>query len=219
MKITLKNPIQISKECKDKPAQTLIACYIYTTLILVFCITVISIYHLVLFGIGSLKQQNLNIADFEAIGIELIDENTLVTITDDAQLIYENKGNVKNLSFKVETSADPGEWVLFYQNNENAGYSIEKMVYAKQVGDMYVFEMPANTIKIRFDLGVIPSNTMEFESIQINTFSFINITNIGTETLFYAFILPLVLYTILLMINEMKFINTIVLKILPKKNR
>ncbi len=217
MKIAFKTPMQISEDCKTKPIYMLIACYAFVTIFFAFCILLLSIYHLILFGIGSLEEQELTITDFEAIGIELISENELITVSDDAQLLYENKGNVKNLTFKVETSNDPGEWVLFYQSNENAGYSVQKMVYAKQINDTYIFEIPAGTTKIRFDLGVIPSNTMLFESIEINTFSFTNITNIGTDTLFYMLVLPIVLYTILLSINEFKYFYFLILNLLQKK--
>lgn len=116
---------------------------------------------------GRTSQKELTVEDFVHVGIEMADENTIINSTNDSQMIY--TGPIRNLLIKCSFSADPGEFICFYNYRGNDAFGTHRMKYAKIIGDYYWFEFPPFTQQIRLDTGVEPSITVVFDSITINT--------------------------------------------------
>lgn len=135
---------------------------------------------------GLRQPRALTLADFEAVGTQQLDETTLVTATDDAQLHLPFAG-AHSLWVRCEFSLDPGEFVLFYQNRAGAEFSAGKMLHAQRYGDWYVFTPPAGTQKIRLDLGVYPSITVHFDEIVLDRYTGFSL---DTGALVWAALLP-----------------------------
>ena len=117
--------------------------------------------------IGGNAKQQLTVADFTPVDVEVVNENTIINSTGDSQLIY--TGPIRNMRIKCSFSIDPGEFVCFYNYRGNNAFGIHRMRYAKIIGDCYWFEFPPGTKQIRLDTGVEPSITVVFDSITINT--------------------------------------------------
>lgn len=144
-------------------------------------------------ALGLWREQALCPADFTGVGIEVVDDATLETATDDAQLHYTADG-MHSLWVRCSFSTDPGEFVLFYQNRMEAEFDARKELYARRYGDWYVFPLPAGTRKIRLDLGVLPSVKVHFDEIILNRRT---PPMLDTEALVWAAVLPGLLFEVL----------------------
>ncbi len=188
----------ISTKINSNKLNVLKYCYIF-----VFCVIIIYNLLLSLYNYINLKPVELSLYDFNQVGAEIIDDSTVITATADTQLIYESDKPILNLYFNADTLFNVGEWILFYQNDLDKEFSVEKQLYAKYNGEEYYFSLPINTKKIRFDLGVTASNTINFYELVLNKSSFNSINAFESNDLFNIFVLPLVLYSIILLFNDL----------------
>lgn len=192
----MKNKISMDNQWyKQQPQKLLAGCYLWTAVVMLRIVTITSLLNLIAYKVGFYQQKMLNIYDFEHIGVEVVDDMTLINATNDTQLIYE--GNIKNLYVKCNFSAEPGEFVAFYSKRNNYAFGSHQMVYAMQEGEYYVFRFPIGTKQVRIDTGVEPSITVSFDEIMLNKQSLREITGINTGCLFYLMICPMVLFSIL----------------------
>ncbi len=162
---------------------------------IIFSLIIHSIYGLFnLYGFktGKYVQKSLTVKDFQIVGAETSSDNTLITTTDDAQLIL--TGDVKSITIKCEFSQDPGEFVSFYNKSADNAFSAQKMLYAKFIDGYYVFEYPFGTKQIRIDAGVFPSITVDFDEIIINKPTVQTVWGSITSQLFYCLVVPPVLF-------------------------
>lgn len=176
---------------------------------IIFSIIIHSLYGLVnLYGFKSGKyvEKSLTVKDFQPMGAEFSDDMTLISTTDDAQLIY--TGDVRNIIIKCEFSQDPGEFVSFYNKSADNAFGTHKMLYAKYIDGYYVFQYPIGTKQIRIDTGIFPSITVNFEEITINKPTVSTVWGSVTSQFFYCLVVPPVLF----------LLTDTVKQILKKKN-
>ena len=192
----MKNKISmVNQWCKQQPQKLLARCYIGTAAIMLRIVTITSLLNLIAYKVGFYQQKMLNIHDFEQIGVEVVDNMTMINATNDTQLICE--GNIKNIYIKCDFSADPGEFVAFYSRKNNYAFGTHQMLHARQDGEYYIFRFPIGTKQVRIDTGVEPSITVSFDEIMLNKQSLREITGINIGYLFYLMICPMVLFSIL----------------------
>ncbi len=141
---------------------------------------------------GITSQQELTVADFVHVGIEMVDENTVINATDDSQMIY--TGNIRNLLIKCDFSLPPGEFVCFYNYRGNDAFGTHRMKYAKIYDGYYLFEFPIGTKQIRLDTGVEPSIKIDFHSITINTPSLKTVTGVTVGDCFTLLTVPALIF-------------------------
>ncbi len=184
---------KIYKYIKKHPKRSLLFCYIITALVVLLFALFLGLCNYILFLTGFFKQQELNVSSFEPIGIEVINDNTIITEIEDSQLILNGVGHIRSLHVVASFSQNPGEVNAFYLSNENADFSIQKTTYGKYENGTYSFTFPISTTKLRFDCGVTPSNTIIFESLIINRLTFSDLVVINGATLFFILVLPLII--------------------------
>ena len=121
---------------------------------------------------GKVEERFLTIADFEPLEVELPEEGVVITAGADPRLILHEPGVVRRLMVQVDFSANPGELQGYYATKPDV-YSEKQKVYAEYIGDgWYLFELPYSLQPIRslrMDLGVIPSITVTFGEMRLNT--------------------------------------------------
>lgn len=137
---------------------------------------------------GRFAAKDLSVADFEVVGAMPVGYQTVLTTTDDDQLIYD--GPVRELDIVFASSQDPGELVAFYTHKANGGFGTDRMVYAQKYGDGYRFIFPDSTCRVRLDLGVYPEVWFDFFEIKINPTGWQNLFRFGTKDLFYGLVCP-----------------------------
>ena len=137
---------------------------------------------------GKVKETQLTLADFEIIGGEITDDNTLENRTDDTQLIY--TGDIRNLIVKCTFSENPGEFICFYNSKANDVFGTNKMEYTRIYDGYYHFYFPLGTKQIRLDTGVFPTTVTEFEEIIINRPTVSTVLGLTAGDLFTAFVIP-----------------------------
>lgn len=127
----------------------------------------------VLVQTGGIQQRQYTLANFQPVGLTIVDEKNLVNETDDPQLIMNDvQTPLKNIWLKATFSQDPGEVVLFYTTKVGEPYSIKKMVHAEYLDGYYYFVMPASQIQsLRIDTGMFPSMQVCISEITFNRFS------------------------------------------------
>ncbi len=144
---------------------------------------------------GVYPEKSLSLDDFEHVGVEIIDDMTMINATDDTQLIY--TGNIKNLYIKCDFSYEPGEFIAFYSRGKNYSFGTNKMEYARREGDYWVFRFPAGTQQVRLDTGVYPSITVSFEEITANNLTLKEATGFSAGHIFYMLVCPGVIYSVI----------------------
>ncbi len=181
-------------------------CYLFVFIVIVIFNLLNCIYNYI-----NLEHLEMTVNDFSHVGVEVVDDYTIITETDDTQFIYQSDKPILNLYFKADTLFNVGEWVLFYQNDLDKEFSADKKLYAKHDGEGYYFQIPLNTKKIRFDLGVTASNTITFNELTVNKSSLFAINAFQRDDLFSIFVLPLVLFSAILLCNDAYlFLNKII---------
>ena len=176
------------------PFKSLALCYAVIILATLIIQGALGLGRYYMYKSGQIWEKQLTLNDFTQIGTELVDPMQIITATDDAQLIYTDKG-VNNLYIKCDFSIYPGEFVLFYANDVEDGFSTAKMLYAKRYGDYYVFRLPFGTEKVRVDLGIFPSVTINFDEIIVNKYSFNEIMRFSTAQIFWLLVIPSIIFT------------------------
>ncbi len=131
-------------------------------------------------------QKSLDINDFEQVDIEVINGMSFITETDDSQLIY--TGNIRNLCVQCDYNVYPGEFICFYNYRGNYSFGLNRVVYAKQYGDYYIYTFPIGTKQIRFDQGVVPSVRFDYKEITLNRQTAQDIFRYSTSDLFWWFV-------------------------------
>ncbi len=168
---------------------------------LIFAVAIMALYHLVVGALSTfrLSNEDLNISDFELITLEVVDEDTVITETEDSQMHLQ--GDILNLYVKCDFSYHPGEFVAFYQDDLDKDFSAEKLIYSRNEGDYYVFNFPLNTKKIRVDIGIFPSITVNFDEITLNKFNAVTLFRLSTSSIFYILLITLVATCIFMKID------------------
>lgn len=180
------------KKLMDKHCTTavnrLLACY----LVFVCLFAVLHLGYTAVSGAGFLMgktvQKELTVADFTPVDVEIVDDSTIINASGDSQLIY--SGNIRNLIVKCSFSADPGEFVCFYNFSGNDVFGTHRMEYAKLYNGCYIFEFPLGTKQIRLDTGVEPSVMVAFDRITINKPTIKTLTGITAGDLFTLLVVP-----------------------------
>ncbi len=181
------------KFIKDHPKRSLFICYVLSFVFVTLAVLLIGLVNYVLFALGIYVQKDMKISDFELVGIEIIDENTIETATEDAQLIAEHESDIRSLHITLNYERDPGEVNAFYLGANDAAFGIDRSIYGKYDDGTYVFNFPPGTKKIRFDCGITSSNIIEVESIVINRATFSDLVPFNSTAIFIIFILPLII--------------------------
>ncbi len=202
--------LKIDTYIKSHTLKCIVICYAAVSIIVLFCALAIGAVNLLLFSTNYYSTLNLNINSFDHIGIEVVNENTIITTTNDSQLILNDAKNIKSLHINARYSQLPGEVNLFYAQNANDDFSSNKMLYAQYKDGYYTFNLPLGTKKIRFDCGVHSDVTIEFGDIILNRATFFDLVPINTSMLFIILILPLFLLT---------FTDILASLIINKKNK
>lgn len=118
---------------------------------------------------GSLVTFSLVPEDFTLSGIRAEDGGYMTT-DNDPQMIYEKTMKVSKVRMEMEYSLEPGEIVMYYTNPGDAGFSPNKRVWGKPVGDSgYEFDLTLQEVsRIRIDPTMYPSNHLRFGRIMVN---------------------------------------------------
>lgn len=166
-------------------ARLLVAAYVVTA---VSVVVLHLVYGACIALSGRFAAKDLTVSDFEAVGAMPAGYQTVLTTTDDDQLIYD--GPVRELDIIFISSQDPGEMVAFYTHKPNGEFGTDRMVYAQKYGDGYRFVFPDSTCRVRLDLGVYPDVWFDFLEIRINPDGWQNLFRFGTKDLFYGLVCP-----------------------------
>lgn len=180
-----------------KPIAALCVCYGIVVAFIIVAHLAPGAFDEILYLTGGLKEKSLSLNDFTHVDVEQISDMEMINASGDTQLHFSDNEQIRNLHIKCTFSSDPGEFVLFYANNAQQGFGTNKQLYAKIVGDEYVFTLPRGAKAIRIDTGVEPSVTVNFDYITLNKHSFNNSMRFSTATIFNMLILPALLYAIL----------------------
>ncbi len=173
--------------------KSILICYVGVTLFFIIFAALIGFINFMLYSFNYYTTAELNVNSFEHVGIEVVNEHTLITQTDDSQLILSDVGNIKSLHMRLNYSQLPGEINLFYASDEHDDFSANKMLYAQYKDGYYTFNLPLGTKKIRFDCGVHASNTIEITDITLNRNTFLDLVPFNTNVLFLIMVLPLII--------------------------
>ncbi len=177
---------------QKKPEKMLVRFYLLTLAVTVLLHLLMGAGQFIAYQVGLYEKRALQIRDFEPVGVEIVDDETVITQTDDSQLIF--NGNVKTIKIKCEFLQNPGEFVSFYNKTADGAFGIQKMMYAKIKNGYYVFDYPFGTRQVRIDLGVVPSVMIKVSDIQLNDQSAAQMMDYSNGELFYLFTVPLVLF-------------------------
>lgn len=177
---------------QKKPEKMLVRFYLLTLAVMVLLHLLMGAGQFIAYQVGLYEKRALQIRDFEPVGVEIVDDETVITQTDDSQLIF--NGNVKTIKIKCEFLQNPGEFVSFYNKTADGAFGIQKMMYAKIKNGYYVFDYPFGTRQVRIDLGVVPSVMIKVSDIQLNDQSAAQMMGYSNGELFYLFTVPLVLF-------------------------
>ncbi len=177
---------------QKKPEKMLVRFYLLTLAVTVLLHLLMGAGQFIAYQVGLYEKRALQIRDFEPVGVEIVDDETVITQTDDSQLIF--NGNVKTIKIKCEFLQNPGEFVSFYNKTADGAFGIQKMMYAKIKNGYYVFDYPFGTRQVRIDLGVVPSVMIKVSDIQLNDQSAAQMMGYSNGELFYLFTVPLVLF-------------------------
>lgn len=118
------------------------------------------------FESGRLENRHLTLEDFDAVEAEVLDSMSMINASSDTQIIF--SGEVRNVYITCTFSADPGEFVAFYNKTGDGAWSESRERWARLEDGSYCFEFPQGTKQIRIDTGVEPSIRVDFEDIEIN---------------------------------------------------
>ncbi len=146
-----------------------------------------------LMAVGVLPERELTLADFTQVDIETVDASTIITASNDAQLILEG-GGIRTLWVRCVFGSSPGEFVAFYETRPDAPFSARKMVWARQYGDWYVFRLPYGTTRLRLDPAGWGGVAVRFDEIVLNRRV---PPRLATGALFWAALLPWLLFVAL----------------------
>ncbi len=180
---------------KNNPEKTLFRSYLLALAAAILFHFLTGIINLVAYQTNLYESRLLKLQDFDPTGIEIVDDATMITETDDSQLIY--TGNVRNIKIKCEFLQDPGEFVSFYNTKANGSFGIQQMMHAKIEDGYYVFEYPFGTRQVRIDFGIVPSVMIRVSEIQLNDKTPAQMLGYTNGELFYLFTVPLVLFLLL----------------------
>lgn len=146
-----------------------------------------------LYRLAGLRETALTVADFTPVDTEVVDDHTVITTSGDSQLLLQ-ADNIRDLWVHCTFLQDPGEFVAFYQSDPDAPFSAKKQVYARYGGEgWYVFPVPYGTRKLRLDLGVEPSITVQLHEMCMNRPPAVHLP---TAALVWAALLPGLLFAV-----------------------
>ena len=178
---------------QDNPPKMLLRCYLLTLALALIFHLCVGLLNLLAYQTGYYEEKHLRIDDFQQVGLERADEITLITATDDAQLLYQ--GNVRSLRFTCEFLQNPGEFISFYGTARRSGFAADRIVQAKlQHNGDYLFTYPLGTRNVRVDLGVVPSVTVRISEIVLNEKTPQQMLHLSVGELFWLFVLPAVAF-------------------------
>ncbi len=180
---------------KANPKKALIHSYLLALAAALLFHLCMGVTHLIAYQANIYESRLLKVHDFDPVGIEIVDDTTILTETDDSQLIY--TGNVRNIKIKCEFLQDPGEFVSFYNAKADGSFGTHKMLYAKIEDGYYVFEYPLGTRQVRIDFGVVPSIRVRISEIQLNDKDPAQMLGYTNGELFYLFTVPFVVFLFL----------------------
>lgn len=180
---------------KKNPEKILFRSYLLSLAVMLVFHLLMGITHLIAYQTNFYESRSLALTDFEPVGIEQVDDETIITQTDDSQLIY--TGNIRSIKIKCEFLQNPGEFVSFYNKKANGAFGGKQMMYAKMQDGYYVFNYPLGTRQARIDFGVIPSVTVHISEILLNDKDPAQMLGYSNGELFYLFTVPLVVFLLL----------------------
>lgn len=122
---------------------------------------------------GRLYPFSLGTDQFYTENILVEEDGTLVTITDDPQMIWANMDGrtVRTLRFTAKYSGSAREMCLYYTNGAQEAFSQDKRVFATQSNDgkSYLYTLPQGPISgLRLDPCSVAGNHIQVESIVLN---------------------------------------------------
>lgn len=180
---------------KKNPEKMLFRNYLLALAVTLFFHLFMGLTHLIAYQTNFYESRSLALTELEPVGIELVDDGTIITQTDDSQLIY--TGNIRSIKIKCEFLQDPGEFVSFYNKKANGAFGSNQMMYAKMQDGYYVFDYPLGTRQARIDFGVVPSVTVHISEILLNDKDPAQMLGYTNGELFYLFTVPLVVFLLL----------------------
>ncbi len=164
---------------------------------IIFSLVLHSAYAIInIFGIvtGKYSQEELDISDFQTIDLEIINNKTIITSTDDSQLIF--SGDVRNIVIECNFSQNIGEFVSFYNKSNDNKFTQNKMIHAKIIDGKYIFEYPLGTKQVRIDTGIFPSVKVSFQQMTLNKPIASTIWGSFTSQIFYCLVCPPILFLV-----------------------
>lgn len=180
---------------QENPAKMLQRFYIVACALALTFNILCGIFYFVAYQTGFYQEKVLSISDFDPVGLEILDAQTVVNQTDDAQLIY--TGNIHSIKLRCEFSQNPGEFVSFYNRRGNGSFGVKRMDYAQRRNGWYEFDYPIGTKQIRIDTGVEPAIQVSFSEIILNEKDICKMVGFSTSELFYVFIIPVCVFLVL----------------------
>ncbi len=180
---------------QDNPQKVLRQFYLIACAMALLLNVLCGIVNFAAYQTGYYKEMTLTVSDFEQVGLEQIDDHTVINQTDDAQLIY--TGNVRSIKIRCEFSQNPGEFVSFYNRRANGAFGVKHMQYAQRRDGFYEFHYPVGTKQVRIDTGVVPAIQVSFSEIVLNEKNVWNMIGFSTSELFYVFVTPICIFLVL----------------------
>lgn len=144
---------------------------------------------------GRLQDRELTLADFALTGAEPTGPLSLVTATEDAQMLYAPAGQeIRSLTVRCTFSADPGEVVLFYRTDPSRDFGTDQMLKGTEENGAYTFVLPRGVRKVRLDPGAAPSLTVTFSELRVNAYSHAACFRFQPAEFYWLFWVPGVLW-------------------------
>lgn len=119
---------------------------------------------------GSLLSKKMSVIDFVWNGIAE-KEGVIITTDNDPQLILDGEQKFSSLRFYMESTAYPGEMVIYYTEKGDAGFSVQKRLWIVPDSRMnwYIVKTPMKSVtSLRIDPTMYAGNILEFGDFIFN---------------------------------------------------
>ena len=156
---------------------------------------------------GKMETVTLSADDFQLIGVVKTDEGKYITTDGDPQLVLEQQMKISRITINSTFSVAPGEMVVYYAEKPGQPYSAAKRYWFytdAASGNGYTASMPIkNLASIRIDPTTVAGNSMEIESIVLNSpKSFIEFFAVDFRTVFNLLVYSAIIATVITLIKE-----------------
>lgn len=169
---------------------------------------------------GRLGSELLSVSEFQLKGLDILNSNTLHSLTDDPWMILSaDDRDIYTVEVICTYSKSPHEICIYYSTSENQPFSSDDRVWPVEIDtNTYLFTLPKKHLhSLRLDICSTSDNEITFEKIEINNADSFNRILFPTGWDFFSILFfPLYLTSVALAFVE--FGRYIVKKCVTHKN-